>query len=86
MHFRAFCDVILLYFGGVEASLMAYHDWTLETVKKAFQLEETNAAGIFGEVDPVEPSTHLATTLARNVPLAFAMGTEKAKSVSSPVW
>ena len=59
---------------------MAYSDWTLETVKKAFQLEEVNAAGIFAEIDPVEPSTHLATTLARNVPLAFAMGTEKAKS------
>ena len=31
---------------------MAYSDWTLETVKKAFQLEEANAAGIFGEVPP----------------------------------
>ena len=59
---------------------MAYSDWTLETVKKAFQLEEVNAVGIFAEVEPVEPSTHLATALARNVPLAFAMGTEKAKS------
>ena len=59
---------------------MAYSDWTLETVKKAFQLEEVNTAGIFAEVEPVEPSAHLATALARNVPLAFAMGTEKAKS------
>ena len=59
---------------------MAYSDWTLETVKKAFQLEEVNAVGIFAEVEPVEPSAHLATALARNVPLAFAMGTEKAKS------
>ena len=59
---------------------MAYSDWTLETVKKTFQLEEVNAAGIFSNVEPVEPSAHLATTLERNVPLAFAMGTEKAKS------
>ncbi|MXV74796.1 hypothetical protein F4Z99_11010 [Candidatus Poribacteria bacterium] len=59
---------------------MAYSDWTLETVKKAFQLEEVNAAGIFSNVEPVEPSAHLATALERNVPLAFAMGTEKAKS------
>ena len=59
---------------------MAYSDWTLETVKKAFQLEEVNAAGIFSNVEPVEPSAHLATTLERNVPLAVAMGTEKAKS------
>ena len=59
---------------------MAYSDWTLETVKKAFDLEATNAAGIFADAEPVDPSTHLTTTLERNVPLAFAMGTEKAKS------
>ena len=59
---------------------MAYSDWTLETVKRAFDLEEVNAAGIFGDIEPVAPSAHLTTTLERNVPLAFAMGTEKAKS------
>ena len=59
---------------------MAYSDWTLETVKKAFQLEAVNAAGIFADVEPVAPSAHLTTALERNVPLAFAMGTEKAKS------
>lgn len=59
---------------------MAYSDWTLETVKKAFHLEEVNAAGIFSDIEPVAPSAHLNTALARNVPLAFAIGTEKAKS------
>ena len=59
---------------------MAYSDWTLETVKKTFDLEEVNVAGIFSDVEPVEPSAHLTTALERNVPLAFAMGTEKAKS------
>ena len=59
---------------------MAYSDWTLETVKKAFDLEEVNVAGIFADAEPVAPSAHLATALERNVPLAFAMGTEKAKS------
>ncbi|MDE0424389.1 MAG: hypothetical protein OXN25_05935 [Candidatus Poribacteria bacterium] len=59
---------------------MAYSNWTLETVKKAFDLEEINAAGIFADAEPVAPSAHLITTLERNVPLAFAMGTEKAKS------
>ena len=59
---------------------MAYSDWTLETVKKAFELEAVNTAGIFSDVEPVAPSAHLTTTLERNVPLAFAMGTEKAKS------
>lgn len=31
---------------------MAYSDWTLETVKKAFHLEEVNAAGIFSDLEP----------------------------------
>ena len=59
---------------------MAYSNWTLETVKKAFHLEEVNAAGIFSGIEPVAPSAHLTTVLERNVPLAFAIGTEKAKS------
>ena len=59
---------------------MAYSNWTLETVKKAFHLEEVNTAGIFSDVEPVAPSAHLTTALERNVPLAFAIGTEKAKS------
>lgn len=59
---------------------MAYSNWTLETVKAAFDLEEVNTAGIFSDVAPIAPSAHLAMTLERNVPLAFAMGTEKAKS------
>ena len=66
---------------------MAYSNWTIETVKKAFQLEEMNAVGIFANVEPVDPSAYLVTTLERNVPLAFAMGTEKAKSelIVSPI-
>ena len=59
---------------------MVYSDWTLAAAKKAFHLEEVNAAGIFSDIEPVAPSAHLTTTLERNVPLAFAMGTEKAKS------
>ena len=59
---------------------MAYSNWTLDTVKKAFDIAEVNTAGIFSGAEPVVPSAHLTTTLERNVPLAFAMGTEKAKS------
>ena len=59
---------------------MAYSDWTLETVKQEFDLEEVNTVGIFANVELVAPSAHLTTTLERNVPLALAMGTEKAKS------
>jgi len=59
---------------------MAYSNFTLETVRKTFQLETYEAADISASIAPVEPSEHLTTTLARNVPLAIAIGTEKAKS------
>ena len=59
---------------------MAYSNFTLDTVLKAFDLEEVDAAGIFAASEPVKPSELLTTVLERNVPLAFAIGTEKAKS------
>jgi len=59
---------------------MGYSSFTLSTVRKAFQLEKVDAAGIFANSEPVAPSTHLTRTLARNVPLAATIGTEKAKS------
>ena len=59
---------------------MAYSNFTLETVRKTFQLQTDEAADISSEVEPVTPSELLTTTLARNVPLALAIGTEKAKS------
>ena len=59
---------------------MAYSNFTLESVVTTFQLEKVEAAGIFAEIEPVNPSDHLTTTLSRNVPLAVAIGTEKARS------
>ncbi len=59
---------------------MAYSNFTLESVVTTFQLEKFEVAGIFAEIEPVVPSTHLTTALARNVPLAVAIGTEKARS------
>lgn len=59
---------------------MAYSNFTLESVVTTFQLEKFEFAGIFAEIEPVAPSTHLTTALARNVPLAVAIGTEKARS------
>ena len=47
---------------------------------EAFDLEEVDAAGIFADIEPIAPSMLLTTVLERNVPLAFAIGTEKAKS------
>ena len=59
---------------------MAYSNFTLDTVLAAFDLEEVDAAGIFADIEPIAPSMLLTTVLERNVPLAFAIGTEKAKS------
>ena len=59
---------------------MAYSNFTLEDVLKQFHLRTVETAGIFADIEAVAPSTLLTTVLERNVPLAFAIGTEKAKS------
>ena len=59
---------------------MTYSNFTLETVRKAFQLELVERAGIFTEIEPVEPSAHLTTSLAKKVPIATTINTEKARS------
>jgi hypothetical protein len=59
---------------------MAYSNFTLETVREAFELQTIQSAGIFSETDGVEPSAELTKALAKKVPLAVAIGTEKAKS------
>lgn len=59
---------------------MAYSNFTLEAVQKAFQLEAIQSVGIFSETEPIEPSVELTKALAKKVPLAVAIGTEKAKS------
>ena len=64
--------------GGTIA--MAYSNFTIEEVLKVFQLETDEAADISSEIESIVPSEHLTTTLSRNVPLALAIGTEKAKS------
>ena len=59
---------------------MAYSNFTLKTVRAQFDLEEVDTAGIFSDVEPTAPSELLTAVLARNIPLATAIGTEKAKS------
>lgn len=59
---------------------MTYRNWTLGMVREAFHLEELDFQGIFADIEPVEPSADLAKALAKKTPLAFAIGTEKAKS------
>ena len=59
---------------------MAYSNFTLESVVTEFQLEKIESAGTFSEIAPVTPSAELTAILAKKVPLAIAIGTEKARS------
>ena len=59
---------------------MSYSNFTLESVIAGFQLEKIESSGIFSEIAPIAPSPYLSTGLAKKVPLAAAIGTEKARS------
>ena len=59
---------------------MSYSNFTLPAARTAFQLEEEDIAGLFSNIEPVVPSKLLTDVLARNIPLATAIATEKAKS------
>lgn len=59
---------------------MSYSDFSLEKVKKTFDLHINETADLLANVEPIEPSVYLATTLQETVPLALAINTEKARS------
>ena len=59
---------------------MAYSTFTLQTVREAFDLEEVDTPNLFAGSEPMVPSELLTAVLARNIPLATTIGTEKAKS------
>ena len=59
---------------------MRYSNFTLESVVTKFELEKAESIGLFSEIEPVTPSDYLTTGLAKKVPLAAAIGTEKARS------
>ena len=59
---------------------MAYSNFTIEMVREKFQLEKFETLGVFSEIEPLDPSEHLTTALAKKVPLASSINTEKARS------
>lgn len=59
---------------------MAYSDFSLRKVKQQFGLKIIENEPFLAGIVPVAPSDYLTETLARNVPLAIAVGTEKARS------
>ena len=59
---------------------MAYSDFTLKKVKADFSIETVENESVFSNIVGLEISDYLAKTLKRNVPLALAINTEKARS------
>lgn len=59
---------------------MAYSNFSIGQLKKAFGLDIRQQTGLFDQVAPVAVSDFLAELLAENVPLAIAISTEKARS------
>ncbi len=59
---------------------MPYSNFTLKKVKEAFHLEVVEDQDLFSAIEAVAVSEYLQVTLDYNVPLAVAIGTEKARS------
>ena len=59
---------------------MAYSDFSLASVKKAFNLTISPRQDLFSAVPALECSNPLTETLAYNVPFALASNTEKSRS------
>jgi hypothetical protein len=59
---------------------VSYRDFTIKEVKRRFQLRIEATRDLFSSIPAVEISQRLRETLAEDVPLAFAIGTEKARS------
>ena len=59
---------------------MAYSDFKLSELIKTFGLTLSETVDLFADVKEVESSKNLAFNLKENIPLAVAIGTEKARS------
>jgi len=59
---------------------VAYSDFTLKKVKLDFNIQTIENNSLFSEIQELQISDYLAQTLKRNVPLALAINTEKARS------
>jgi hypothetical protein len=59
---------------------MAYSDFTLKKAKSELGLEFIEGQSLFENLEPIAISSYLEQTLKRNVPLALAINSEKARS------
>jgi len=59
---------------------MSYSDFTLKKVKQKLDIKVVENKDLFSLIPEIEVSDYLSTTLKYNLPLALAVGTEKARS------
>ncbi|MGB8699626.1 MAG: hypothetical protein WCD18_09445, partial [Thermosynechococcaceae cyanobacterium] len=59
---------------------MAYSDFSLRKAKQDFGLTIQERGTFLPAIEPIAPSAYLVETLQRNIPLAIALGNEKARS------
>ncbi len=59
---------------------MAYSDFTLNDIKQKFQITVDEETDLFSAISEVPASAWLTETLSESVPLALAIGSEKARS------
>ena len=60
---------------------MSYSEFTtIAKVRTAFNLTINEKTVLFADVEPIEPSDYLKTTLTEYIPLASAINTKKARS------
>lgn len=63
-----------------KTSKMSYSDFSLEKVKRTFELTTLETVDLFGDIPELECSALLTEILRYNAPLAFASNSEKARS------
>ena len=59
---------------------MSYSQFSIDTVETTLGITIVETVGIFADTPPIEYSDFLAQTLKKYIPLALAIGTEKARS------
>ena len=59
---------------------MSYSDFTLKKVKQKLKIKIVEDRDLFFQIKEIKVSDYLSTTLRYNLPLALAVGTEKARS------
>jgi hypothetical protein len=59
---------------------MSYSEFTLKKAKQELKIEIVEDKDLFSQIKEIKVSDYLSTTLKYNLPLALAVGTEKARS------